>query len=232
MLTLYSYPSLYGVADNNGYGLKVYAYMRLAKLHFLHIHLFDASAAPRAQLPFLDDDGMRIGDSDAIVEHLRGHHGVTLDAALDRDQRRLNLMVNRLLDDLYWVMSYSRWKDERCWPAFRDAFLRAYPSLSEQELLQARAYNAKRYHFQGIGRYQPEEVYARGLADLGALGELVPAWGYVHGPDPTGVDAAIYGFIANIWFYDIDTPLKRFVGAHETLRSHCIRMHAAVGPGA
>ena len=30
MLTLYSYPELFGVADNNGYGLKVFAFLRLA----------------------------------------------------------------------------------------------------------------------------------------------------------------------------------------------------------
>ena len=30
-------------------------------------------------------------------------------------------------------------------------------------------------------------------------------------PAPTSVDAGIYGFIANIYFYDIDTPLKQFV---------------------
>ena len=30
MITLYSYPELFGVADNNGYGLKVFAFMRLA----------------------------------------------------------------------------------------------------------------------------------------------------------------------------------------------------------
>jgi hypothetical protein len=29
MLTLYSYPELFGVADNNGYGLKVFAFLRL-----------------------------------------------------------------------------------------------------------------------------------------------------------------------------------------------------------
>lgn len=228
MLTLYSYPPLFGVADNNGYGLKVYAYLRLAKLPFRHVHVFDASAAPRAQLPFLDNDGVHIGDSDTIIAHLGARHGAALDAALDGPQRRLNLMVNRLLDDLYWVMSYSRWKDEQYWPAFRDAFLREHPQLGERDLLEARAYNAKRYHFQGIGRYEPEEVYARGLADLDALGSLVPACGYVYGAGPTGIDAALYGFIANIWYYDIDTPLKRFVGAHERLRRHCARVHAAV----
>src|SRR5215467_8534440 len=29
MLTLYSYPELFGVADNNGYGLKVFAFLRV-----------------------------------------------------------------------------------------------------------------------------------------------------------------------------------------------------------
>ena len=28
MLTLYSYPALFGVSDNNGYGLKVFAFLR------------------------------------------------------------------------------------------------------------------------------------------------------------------------------------------------------------
>lgn len=228
MLTLYSYPSLFGVADNNGYGLKVFAFLRLAGLPFVHEHRFDASDAPRAQLPFLDDDGERIGDSDTIIAYLATRHGVALDAALDERQRRLNLMLNRVLDDLYWVMSYSRWKDDRYWPDFRDALLREHPSLTEEGLLAAREYNAKRYYFQGIGRYEPDAVYARGLADLGVLAGVVPASGFVHGPAATSIDAAIYGFVANIHFYDIDTPLKRFVDAHKALRTHCTRMHAAV----
>ena len=57
MLTLYSYPQLFGVADNNGYGLKVFAFLRLAGVPFRHEHIFDASAAPRGQLPYIVDDG-------------------------------------------------------------------------------------------------------------------------------------------------------------------------------
>jgi hypothetical protein len=34
MLTLYSYPELFGVADNNGYGLKVFAFLKLAGVPF------------------------------------------------------------------------------------------------------------------------------------------------------------------------------------------------------
>jgi len=228
MITLYSYPKLFGVADNNGYGLKVFAFLRLTKVPFVQQHIFDASAAPRGQLPYIVDDGETIGDSETIIAHLTGKYALTMDAALSAAQRDQNLLVTRTLDDLYWVMSYSRWKDDRYFPAFRDAFIREHPSLTVAGLQQARDYNAQRYHFQGIGRYQPEQAYARGLADLGVLARLVPAEGYVHGPAPTSIDAGIYGFIANIYFFAIDTPLKRYVVAQPNLVRHCTAIHHLV----
>jgi glutathione S-transferase len=211
MLTLYSYPTLFGVADNNGYGLKVFAFLKLAGVPFTHEHIFDASKAPRGQLPYIVDGGDTVGDS-----------------ALTPAQRTETLLITRMLDDLYWVMSYSRWKDERYWPSFRDALLREHPSVTEEGLLKAQAFNFQRYHYQGIGRYDPDAAMARGLADLGALAGLIPREGYVHGDKPTAIDAGIYGFIANIYFYDIDTPLKQFVVAHDNIVRHCRAIHAAV----
>ena len=70
MLTLYSYPALFGVADNNGYGLKVFAFLKLAGVPFRHEHIFDASKAPRGQLPYIVDGGDTIGDSETIIAHL------------------------------------------------------------------------------------------------------------------------------------------------------------------
>jgi len=228
MITLYSYPELFGVADNNGYGLKVFAFMRLAGVPFRHEHLFDASDAPRGQLPYIVDDGETIGDSETIIAHLIAKYRLTIDAGLTAEQRDKSLLITRMLDDLYWVMSYSRWKDERYWPAFCAALARQHPNLNEPGLLKAKEFNAQRYYYQGIGRYTPEAAYARGLADLQVLADLVPAEGYVHGPKPTGVDAGIYGFIANIYFFDIDTPLKQFVASGRSLVRHCTAIHGTV----
>ena len=229
MLTLYSYPALFGVADNNGYGLKVFAFLKLAGVPFMHEHIFDASAAPRGQLPYIVDDGETIGDSETIIAHLSGKYRLTIDAALTRARSAtLNLLVTRMLDDLYWVMSYSRWKDERYLAGVpRRAHARA-PQPDRSGLGKAREYNFQRYHFQGIGRYAPEAAYARGLADLGVLADLDPADGYVHGAQPTSIDAGIYGFIANIHFYDIETPLKQFVSSQQNLVRHCMAIHETV----
>src|SRR5258708_8072613 len=69
MITLYSYPGLFGVADNNGYGLKVFAFFKLTGVSFKHEHILDASAAPRGQLPYIVDDGGALGDRDTIIAH-------------------------------------------------------------------------------------------------------------------------------------------------------------------
>ena len=58
-------------------------------------------------------------------------------ASLTPAQQRTNLLITRMLDDLYWVMSYSRWKDDRYWPAFHDALLREHPQLSNVRFGQA-----------------------------------------------------------------------------------------------
>ena len=123
----------------------------------------------------------------------------------------------------------SRWKDERFWPAFCDALRREHPILTEAALGKAKEFNSQRYYYQGIGRYAPAAAYARGLADLQVLANLIPADGYVHGPKPTSIDAAIYGFIANIYFYEIDTPLRQFVASHPNLVRHCTTIDATIG---
>jgi glutathione S-transferase len=228
MLILFSYPELFGVADNNGYGLKVFAYLKIAGLAFEHRHIFDASTAPRGQLPYIADGDELVGDSDAIIAHVARRHGADLDSGLSAAQRQLGLMLRRTLDDLYWVMSYSRWKDEAFWPAFSAALLAQHPSLTVEGLEKARSFNANRYYFQGIGRFEPRDAYARGIADLAAIASLIPEKGFLFGERPTSADAAIYGFIANIYFYPIETPLRRYVVEHPHLSRHCKDIHALV----
>jgi glutathione S-transferase len=108
MLILFSWPEMFGLPDNNPYGLKVHAFLKLCRLPFRQEHLMDASQAPHGQLPYIDDGGRIIGDSDVIIAHLIARHGLTIDAALTSAQRDTGHLVRRMLDDLYWVMSYSR----------------------------------------------------------------------------------------------------------------------------
>ena len=84
MIELYSYPELFGLADNNPFGLKVWAFLKLTGIPFSHRHIFDASTAPRGQLPYIVDGEHRVGDSDAIIAHLIATRDLAIDAELAR----------------------------------------------------------------------------------------------------------------------------------------------------
>ena len=229
MITLYSYPELFGVTDNNPYGLKAFAFLKLSKLEFAHEHIFEAKTAPRGQLPYIVDDGVVVGDSDAIIAYVSTKYGLTIDSWLSDGQRTTAFFLRRTLDDLYWVMSYSRWRDDRFWPLFRDEMLRTHPGLSSAGMEAARNYNFERYRYQGIGRYEPADVYARGIADLQALDDLMPTSAFLFGAQPSSADAAVYGFLANILYFQIDTPLKRFVEPRASLVRHTEAMRSRLG---
>ena len=206
MLILYSYPELCGVADNNGYGLKVFAFLKLTGVPFIHEQIFDASAAPRGQLPYIVDDGETIGDSETIIAHLIRKYRLTIDAALTAGAARMtDHLVTRMLDDLYWVMSYSRWKDEAYLPGVsRRLHARSIRSIDAKPGWTRRRSTTRSVIIsRASAATLPMPAYARGLADLKVLADLIPANGYVHGAKPTSVDAGIYGFIANIHFFPI-----------------------------
>jgi hypothetical protein len=71
-------------------------------------------------------------------------------------------------------------------------------------------------------------VFQRDISGLQVLANLISDSGFLFGKEPSGIDATIYGFVANIYFYRIDPPLKKFVSSRPNLVRHCNSLHAAV----
>ena len=80
MITLYSYPELFGVADNNGYGLKVFAFLRLNGMPFKHEHVFDAAAAPSPISSTISTPRSKqfVVSAGNLVRHCHAIHGVVM----------------------------------------------------------------------------------------------------------------------------------------------------------
>lgn len=208
MITLYSYPELFGLPDNNPFGLKVDTFLRLTKIDYTHEHIINTQDAPRGQLPFMKDNGQIISDSNFIIQYLSKKY-VDLDSDLNESQKNIHFLINRMLDNhLYWVMSYSRWQDEKYWPFFKAAFLKQLPELSDETLEKIRTYNMEKYHVQGISRYSTNDIYQSGIDDLQAIILILADNNFIFGNKIHALDACCYGFLANILYFDIETPLK------------------------
>lgn len=80
----------------------------------------------------------------------------------------------------------------------------------------------------GSGRYEPAQAYQRGSPFYACCRTLIGETGFLFGANPTSPDAGIYVFIANIYFYDIEMPLRAFVASQPNFVRHCKAIHAAV----
>ncbi|QBR85002.1 glutathione S-transferase family protein [Legionella israelensis] len=225
MLILYLYPQMFGLPDNNPFGLKVDTFLRLHKISYIYHNIIDIKNAPRGQLPYIDDGGNIITDSNHIIDYLCEKHHLQPDKHLSDQQKNLQFLITRTLDNhLYWVMSYSRWQDERFWPEFKEAFLKQCPDVSEATLIKAREYNIEKYHFQGIGRYEADAIYQSGIADLQAVDNELGQQTFLFGDKIHTVDVVCYGFLANIFYFKIDTPLRAFLKQQKRLRNYVSRI--------
>lgn len=226
MITLFSYPQMWGLLDNNPYGLKVHAFLRLVNLNYQTHYTIDTEQAPRRKLPYLIDEHKKIGDSNYIIDYLTTKYQLKIDSDLSPSQRIFELLIKRTLEEhLYWVMSYSRWQDAENFPLFREQFLKGYPKATSEDLERFQEANIQKYYAQGIGRYEPFEVYQAGIKDLEMISTLLEKKEFMFGSNPHGIDACIYGFLANIYYFQIDTPLRKFVLESKNLPQYCERFH-------
>jgi hypothetical protein len=63
-----------------------------AGVPFVRERIFDASAAPRGQLPYIVDDGETVGNSETIIAQLIRKYRLTIDAALSPAERMTDLV--------------------------------------------------------------------------------------------------------------------------------------------
>lgn len=112
-MKLYLYPGLFGLKDYNPFGLKVATFLTLVNIDHKIEHLVDTSKAPRNQLPFMEVQGQKISDSNHMIETLIDKYQLTIDLSLTETEKAIAHAATRMLDEnLYWVMSYSRWQDD------------------------------------------------------------------------------------------------------------------------
>ncbi|MGZ3378487.1 MAG: Tom37 metaxin N-terminal-like domain-containing protein, partial [Phenylobacterium sp.] len=109
MIVLYCFGPLWGLPDPSPFVVKTAVQLKMSGVAF-RTDKSRPPEAPKGKLPFIEDNGVRIGDSVFIREHLERKYGIDLDAGLDARQRAHAWAVERVLEDhLYWATVYGRW---------------------------------------------------------------------------------------------------------------------------
>jgi glutathione S-transferase len=224
MLTLHQPPAAFGVGSMSPFCLKLECYLKMAGVPY-KAQMADFRRAPKGKVPFIEEDGQLLGDSQHIIEHLKRKHGDPLDAKLSPEQVATGHLVRRVLEEsIYWHIIQVRWVDEEGWRVYRPYFNAIFPPVARKLIVPIiRRKAIKSTHVHGLGRHKPEEILEMGKADISAVATVLGDKPFLLGDNPSSFDATLYAFIKSIVVFPVDSPFKRFTLSQQNLMRYLER---------
>jgi glutathione S-transferase len=220
---------VWGLQSPSPFCLKLETWLRIAGIAYTPLGLDKPPQSKTGKVPYLlRDDGSTLDDSNVIIRTLARERGIDLDAGQTPEQQASAHAVLRMVEEsLYFAGVWERWMVPACWPITRDGYFGTLPGPLRALFagLVRRKIKAA-LHGQGTLRYEPEEILARGVADVRALSALLGQQAYFHGSRPGVADASVYGMLANVLAYPAATVSKAAVEACPNLTAFCRRIES------
>jgi glutathione S-transferase len=226
MITLYQFYPSFGIPNASPFCLKLETYLRMVELPYQNQYTDNLSKAPKGKMPYIEDNGKIVADSNIVIEYLKETYGDRLDSHLSPADRGISLAMRRLIDEnLYWALVYTRWEEDASWQILKEAYFGGLPPIVKNIVpIIARKSSRQNLRGHGMGRHNAKEVYEIARLDITALADFLGDKLYFFGDKPSSLDATAYGVLANILWVPIDTPLKEYANQFPQLEKFCQRM--------
>lgn len=232
MIELHQFSPYWGLPNASPFCMKLETYLRMANLPHQIVYEDQLDKAPKGKMPYIVDQGKKIGDSNLIVEYLTETYGDRTDSHLSPSDRGISLAMRRMIDEnLYWCLVYSRWIDEPNWAMTRSAYFGKLPPVLKQILpgvLRKGVRKSLEHH--GMGKHTADEIYAIGNRDLIALSGFLSDKQFFFGNEPTLLDAAAYAMVLNLIKDPMVSPIATQARQLDNLVAFCDRMTARFYP--
>jgi glutathione S-transferase len=231
MITLYGHGPMFGLPQASPYVTKTEVQLKMLGVEY-DKRPARPDESPKGQVPFIDDEGQRIGDSHFIREHLEAKLGKDLDAHLDERQRAEAWAIERMLENHFQVASgCARWLIPDNFAKGPAHFVDGAPEPMRPKLREDLLARVKaNYRAMGVGRHTPDEVVGLGERSLRALSVFLGDKRYLFGDKPAGVDATAFAMLAGILTPYFDSPLRRKAETFPNLVAYTARMMRELYP--
>lgn len=227
MITLFQIPGGWGEPSASPFCVKLECYLRMAG-HEYKQEMGDPRRAPRGKVPWIDDDGVVICDSQLAIEHLKKKHGDPLDAKLTAAERAQGHALRRMLEEAtYFLLVHFRWIDEAGWATYKKYFLPLLPPVIGGPIIEMIRRGVKKNLVgQGTGRHSVSDITRMTNEDFSALAETLGDRDYLFGDEPTSFDATAFAFLTTLLAFPVTSDPKAFVEKNERLVAYRERIDA------
>ena len=225
MITLYGFGPAFGLPDPSPFVMKTDVQLRMSGLPY-RFERGSPLSGPKGKIPFLEDEGVVIGDSTFIRDHIEEKYGVDLDRALSPDDRARAWAIERMLEDhLYFALIHARWLDDA---NFARGPAHFFDGIPEERREDARREGQARVRAtlagQGLGRHSPEEIADLGTRTLRALSRILGEKEFLFGSILSSADATAFAMVAGVLTPFFETDLRTRALRYPNLVSYSERM--------
>ena len=230
MLTVHKFGPAWGTPDVSPFVVKLETYLRLAGIPY-QTKVADPRKAPKRKIPYVVDDGVVLGDTRFIIEHLETKRGVSLDARLTPKDRAIATAFQSMLEEhLYFVVLYERWQLEANWARYVPTMRQLLGGMGVPGPMTgivaglARKGVLKALQGQGTGRHSPPEVGRIGERIVGALAEQIGDGPFFFGAEPATIDATAYAFALGLLEAPFEGPARDAAVRKDNLKAYVARV--------
>ena len=230
-IKLFQFPRMFAIPNLSPFCCKLETWLRIAQIPYEVVDTPDPRKGPKGKLPFIEDAGLRIGDTSLIVDYLAKTRGVDPDAHLDASQRAIGLLVQRTLEEHYaFVTLYTHFIRADGWRHTRASFDSVPPIVRALVANMVRGRMRKILWMQGVLRNSDEDIIEAGLRDWRAVLPVMGEGPFFFGDEPSGIDAIVFAALATTVLTPIESPIRDFLRSQPACVAYAERMRARYFP--
>ena len=230
-MILHTLPPAFEQRNPSPFCLKTEMALTHLGLDFTVHESLELNKAPKRKMPWLEDDGVIIADSDLILEHLDNKTNGGLFGHLSAQQVGVGTAFVRLAEDhLYWFIVASRWLTDDWFIHVKRDFFGSMPApLGWLVSRMARKQMRQTYNLHGLGRHSPAEQEQLLRADLDAIAGQVSKRGFIVGNELSAFDFGVAAMLAAGMDNKPDTWVSVIANEYPALRDYIEKVQSAVG---
>ena len=220
-LRVFTFSPDWGLPTTGPFGLKLLAWLRLHEIPFEQVDANNPRKGPLGKIPWVEYRGERIADSGVIIARLAAEFGITPTPTRSaRDRAIAHAFQTAFEERFHQVLEWELFVHP-AGAAYIDGFVRTQMPAAVSTVVASsmKRHFARQLYARGIARHPVAAIADLGRAEVDALSDVLESQPFLAGNEPTLPDLAVFGQVAPMVRWPMDTPVANYLKQSEVVRS-------------